>query len=84
MDQFLGPAPPDNGAHGELVRIGRTRRAQARTRGDQWGEPGIGGETLVDGVRVRIEVEQPAQPLDGVGRSRGSVRCSRASSQPPR
>ncbi len=66
-DEFRGPGGPHQGPDGVLLRVGGARRAQSGPGGDQRGEPGVGAEPLVDGVRVGVQVEQPSQPLYGGG-----------------
>lgn len=48
--------------HRQFVGIGGSRGPQPRPGGDQWREPFVAAEPLVDGVRIGVEVEEPPQP----------------------
>ncbi len=57
----------ENGPDGELGGVDGTRHAPARRLGDERREDGVGGEPLVHGDRVGVEVEQAAAAADGEG-----------------
>ncbi|UTI00565.1 hypothetical protein SRIMHP_41165 (plasmid) [Streptomyces rimosus subsp. rimosus] len=59
--------PAEDGPYGQFLGVGGARRPQAGAGRDQRAEQRVGAQPLGDGVRVGVQVEQAAHPLDGGG-----------------
>ncbi|CAM5269945.1 hypothetical protein SCYAM73S_01785 [Streptomyces cyaneofuscatus] len=58
-------------AYGELGTVHRTRHPAAGSRLHQRGEQRVGAQPVVDGDRVRVQVQEPAAPADRLGEVAG-------------
>ena len=59
-----GDLLPDHGPDQQLLRVHRTRHPDAGCGSDAGGQPGIGLQRAVDGDRVGVEIQQPADPAE--------------------
>jgi hypothetical protein len=73
----------DERAEQRLFRVERSRESDARNRSNQRSERLVGAQCLVDGERIRVQVEQPTDARDERRNIRDTVEPRRASDAGP-